>query len=60
MPVYEYLCEECDGVFESVKAIREAEEPAPCPVCDTGRQACDALPVHGLHHARRLSASHSR
>ena len=35
MPVYEYLCEECDGVFESVKAIREAEEPAPCPVCDT-------------------------
>ena len=34
MPVYEYLCEDCDGIFESVKPMKEADEPAPCPVCD--------------------------
>ena len=35
MPVYEYLCEECDGIFEAVRTVREADEPQPCPVCDT-------------------------
>ena len=35
MPVYEYLCEDCEGVFEVVRPIKEADEPQPCPVCDT-------------------------
>lgn len=34
MPLYEYLCEECNGIFEVVRPIREAPEPQPCPVCD--------------------------
>ena len=34
MPVYEYYCQHCDGVFEALRAIRESSEPAPCPVCD--------------------------
>ncbi len=33
MPVYEYFCKNCDGVFESIRPIREASESAPCPVC---------------------------
>jgi putative FmdB family regulatory protein len=33
MPVYEYYCQPCDGVFEALRSIREASEPAPCPVC---------------------------
>lgn len=38
MPLYEYFCESCDGVFESLKAMREASEPAPCPLCDRDGQ----------------------
>ena len=38
MPVYEYLCEECEGVFEVVRQMKEADEPQPCPVCDTEGQ----------------------
>ncbi len=38
MPVYEYLCTPCDGIFEVVRSMREADEPAPCPVCDTEGQ----------------------
>ena len=33
MPVYEYYCKSCDGVFEAMGAIARASEPSPCPVC---------------------------
>lgn len=33
MPVYEYFCKHCDGVFESIRPVRQASDPAPCPVC---------------------------
>jgi putative FmdB family regulatory protein len=34
MPVYEYFCKPCDGIFEALRPMREAADPAPCPVCD--------------------------
>lgn len=34
MPVYEFYCQSCDGVFEALRPIREASEPFPCPVCN--------------------------
>jgi putative FmdB family regulatory protein len=34
MPLYEYFCEHCDGIFEDLRSIRESSEPAPCPLCD--------------------------
>ena len=34
MPLYEFFCEPCDGVFELLRSIRESSEPAPCPVCN--------------------------
>ena len=34
MPLYEFFCQPCDGVFEVLRSIREAGEPAPCPVCN--------------------------
>ena len=33
MPVYEYYCQSCDGVFEALRRIKESSEPSPCPVC---------------------------
>ena len=33
MPLYEYYCKRCDGVFEAMGAISAASAPAPCPVC---------------------------
>jgi putative FmdB family regulatory protein len=33
MPVYEYYCKSCDGVFESIGQYAQASQPAPCPVC---------------------------
>ena len=34
MPLYEFYCEPCDGVFEALRPIKEASEPVPCPVCN--------------------------
>jgi len=33
MPLYEYYCEPCNGIFEALRSIRVASEPSPCPVC---------------------------
>ncbi len=38
MPLYEYYCENCDGIFENLRSMREASEPSPCPVCDRDAQ----------------------
>ncbi len=34
MPLYEYYCNDCHGVFELLRPQREASEPQPCPECD--------------------------
>lgn len=34
MPLYEYYCGDCEGVFELLRPPREASKPQPCPVCD--------------------------
>ena len=34
MPLYEYYCEDCHGIFELLRPAREASEPQPCPECD--------------------------
>jgi putative FmdB family regulatory protein len=38
MPLYEYYCDSCDGVFEELRSMRESSEPAPCPLCDHDSQ----------------------
>ena len=33
MPLYEYYCQPCHGIFEELRPMREATEPVPCPEC---------------------------
>ena len=33
MPLYEYFCTPCNGIFEELRPMREATEPVPCPLC---------------------------
>jgi len=33
MPLYEFYCKSCHGVFEEIRQMRDASEPAPCPEC---------------------------
>ncbi|HLZ72670.1 MAG TPA: zinc ribbon domain-containing protein [Dehalococcoidia bacterium] len=43
MPLYEFYCEPCDGVFELLRSIRESSDPASCPVCS--RDARRVMPT---------------
>ncbi len=36
MPVYEYYCEKCDNVFDSLQAISRSDQPVDCPKCGRG------------------------
>ena len=33
MPLYEYYCDNCDNVFESLRSIAQSDQPAKCPKC---------------------------
>ncbi len=38
MPLYEYYCEHCNGVFEALRPMREASDACPCPLCERDSQ----------------------
>ncbi len=33
MPLYEYKCEKCEGVFSDLRSMSDREEPIACPDC---------------------------
>ena len=33
MPVYEYICNECNNKFEQLRPLSQAEKEASCPKC---------------------------
>lgn len=33
MPIYEYICRDCGARFESMRTMREADQPISCKVC---------------------------
>ena len=38
MPLYEYYCQSCDGIYEAIRPMREASLPVPCPQCNRDGQ----------------------
>lgn len=34
MPLYEYYCQNCNGIFEAIRPMREASLPVPCIECN--------------------------
>ncbi len=34
LPLYEYYCRDCNGVFELLRPVRESGATQPCPECD--------------------------
>jgi putative FmdB family regulatory protein len=38
MPLYEYYCKHCDGIFEAMRPIAASSAPAACPVCSRKAQ----------------------
>jgi len=51
MPLYEYYCENCDEVFETLRSLSASEEPATCPKC--GGEAGRIMPTTFASMSRR-------
>ncbi len=51
MPLYEYYCERCNKVFESLQAISKSDQPVACPKC--GRPSDRIMPTTFATMARR-------
>ena len=43
MPIYEYVCSDCDKVFETLRSMSQADKPIACAACG------------GKHTRRKLS-----
>ena len=43
MPLYEYYCAECNGVFELLRPARQATMSQPCPECDAAAKRIMSL-----------------
>jgi len=37
MPLYEYYCSDCQGKFEVLRRISQADDPIACPYCESDR-----------------------
>ena len=54
MPLYEYYCEDCDGIFELIRPVRESSDPQPCPICDGDGQRLMPTQVHAFTMRRGM------
>ena len=44
MPLYEYICKDCDQIFEVIRLMKDADAPIDCKKCG------------GQHTIRKISA----
>jgi putative FmdB family regulatory protein len=58
MPVYEYVCQECQHEFEALRPMRDADTPIPCEGCH-GQQTQRKLSVFFAQSAGRPIAGAS-
>ena len=51
MPIYEYYCDGCEAVFDSLGSIAASDRPSKCPKC--GRDADRIMPTTFASMSRR-------
>jgi putative FmdB family regulatory protein len=51
VPIYEYYCDSCDKVFDSLQSIAKSDQPVPCPAC--GRRSDRIMPTTFATMSRR-------
>ncbi len=44
MPVYEYICNDCDHYFTELKKFSEYDQPGICPICQQAGQKIISAP----------------
>ena len=47
MPIYEYVCKDCEKIFETLRSMSQADDPIPCAKCG------------GKHTRRKMSVCYA-
>jgi putative FmdB family regulatory protein len=55
MPLYEYICQDCGYRFDSLRSIKQADEPISCIKCSS-LHTKRALSVFNAHSGGRVIA----
>ncbi len=54
MPVYEYVCQDCEIYFTEIKKVNEFKSPSFCPQCDEQAQKVISAPhLNTMRHETR-------
>jgi putative FmdB family regulatory protein len=59
MPLYEYICQDCENRFDTLRSMKDADEPIECQVCHSQRtrRALSAFFAHSS--GRGISGNNS-
>lgn len=57
MPLYEYVCQDCEMYWEEVRKIKDRDETLPCPACQSDRVKRRVTSPGGYHIHGNNSAS---
>lgn len=57
MPIYEYLCLDCREEFESLRPMKDADEPIDCPLCNRGNTSRKITVFYARSGGRVLAGS---
>ena len=55
MPIYEYVCLECDIKFDALRSMSEADAPIHCENCDSDHTS-RAISLFAAHSGGRVVA----
>jgi len=59
MPIYEYVCKDCDIKFEALRSFSKADEPIECEQCDGENTTRTVSAAFGRSNGRAVAGSNS-
>jgi putative FmdB family regulatory protein len=59
MPLYEYLCKDCQQRYEELRSFSTADEPRPCPHCGSLNGVRQLSRVNAISDGKNLNSGHS-
>lgn len=59
MPIYEYICKECETKFEALRRMSEADDPIACKHCNSERTSREITAAYGRSDGRAVAGSGS-
>jgi putative FmdB family regulatory protein len=59
MPIYEYICEDCDTRFDVIRMIKDADAPISCKECES-RHTKRALSLFFAQSGGRVIAGNEK